>query len=304
MPLSLSSSVNGKKITGMIMMAVAMLMVPGLDAVAKILMERLPPLQVTFGRFLVQTIVLLPLFMMVPKRRTPVVGHVLAGFFLGLALLSFNYALQVMPIANALAIFFVEPLVLTLLGAVLLRETLGFQRLGAIVIGLVGALIVLRPNLSTYGVTALFPLATAFLFSCYMLVTRRMSQSRDLLLLQFWTGFFSALVLLIAVGLKLHFAPDAQSYLTPNIRELWLFLLLGLLAGLGHQLIIRALSFIEAGVAAPFQYLEIVSAIFLGWVVFGDFPDMRTWAGTIIIVCAGLYVIRCELRQTQAVNVL
>ena len=286
----------------MILMALAMLMVPGLDAIAKLLMERLPPLQVTFGRFLVQTLVLLPLFLSGRHRQRPGRGHILSGFFLGLALLSFNYALQVMPIANALAIFFVEPLILTLLATLVLREVLGLRRLLAISVGMGGALIVLRPNFSVYGTTALFPLAAAFLFAFYMLVTRRMSQSGGLLNLQFWTGFFAAVALLSGLALQIYAMPEKQSYLAPDMREIGLFLLLGLLAGLGHQFIIRALAFIEAGHAAPFQYLEIVSAVILGWVIFGDFPDLPTWIGAIVIVGAGLYVARDELRQRRDVE--
>ena len=179
---------RGDRITGMILMALAMLLVPGLDAIAKLLMERLPPLQVTFGRFLMQTLLLVPFFVMGRGDKSLQLGHVAAGMFLGCALLAFNYALQIMPIANALAIFFVEPLILTLLAAVVLRESLDMRRLVVIGMGLCGVLVILRPNMSAYGTTALFPLATAFLFACYMMVTRRMSQSRDLLALQFWTG--------------------------------------------------------------------------------------------------------------------
>jgi len=299
MPRLPTISANRNRITGMALMALAMLMVPGLDAIAKLLMERLPPLQVTLGRFLMQTLVLLPVFLLGRRNKSLQLGHVAAGVFLGCALLTFNFALQVMPIANALAIFFVEPLILTLLAAVVLHESLGKRRLVAIGLGLCGALVILRPNISAYGSTALFPLATAFLFACYMMVTRRMSQSGDLLTLQFWTGFFAAVALLIGLGTKIYFYPDTQNHVQPNIREIGLFVLLGVLAGLGHQLIIRSLSYIEAGHAAPLQYLEIVSAVILGWVIFADFPDVLTWVGTLLIVGAGLYIARDELRRGQ-----
>lgn len=176
----------------MVLMIGAMLLVPSLDVIAKILMERLSPPQVTFGRFLAQTLVLLPLILRMKGKSGPRKGHLAAGAFLGLALLSFNYAIHVMPIANALAIFFVEPLVLTVLGAVVLQERIGLRRVVAVVIGLGGVLIILRPNAALYGASAFYPLVTACLFSCYMLVTRMMSQSGGQFALQFWTGFFAA----------------------------------------------------------------------------------------------------------------
>lgn len=288
---------NRNRITGMILMALAMLMVPGLDAIAKLLMERLPPLQVTFGRFLMQTLVLSPFFLLGRRNKSLQLGHVAAGVFLGCALLTFNFALQVMPIANALAIFFVEPLILTLLAAAVLRESLGKRRFVAIGVGFCGALVILRPNISAYGATALLPLATAFLFACYMMVTRKMSQSGDLLILQFWTGLFATVALLLGLGANVAVYPETQIYIPLNSPEIFLFLLLGLLAVLGHQLIIQSLSFIEASHAAPLQYLEIVSAVFLGWIIFGDFPDVLTWIGAIFIVSAGLLMASDELHH-------
>lgn len=283
--------------SGIALMVLAMLLVPCLDVMAKVLMERLPPLQVTFGRFLAQTLILLPLFLLVKGKSWPGKGHVAAGAFLGLALLSFNYALQVMPIANALAIFFVEPLVLTALGAVVLQERIGLRRFLAVLVGLGGVLIILRPNAALYGASAFYPLVTACLFSCYMLVTRMMSQSGGQFILQFWTGFFAALVLMIGLGVKFALMPESGSLIPLTGAELGLFVGLGALAAVAHQLIVQALSRIEAGVAAPYQYLEIASAVLLGWVVFGDFPDALTLLGTVVIVGSGIYVFSDALRE-------
>ena len=282
---------NNTHYGGIVLMVLAMLLVPGLDVIAKVLMERLPPLQVTFGRFLSQTVILLPFFLLVKGQSRPYIGHLFAGVFLGLALLSFNYALQVMPVANALVIFFVEPLILTLLGAVILQEKIGLRRFMAILAGLCGVLIILRPNVTLYGTSALFPLATACLFSCYMLVTRKMSQSGGPFVLQFWTGFFATLVLFAGLGAKLLLVPAFGGLVPLNWTEFGLFIGLGTLAAMAHQLIVQALSRIEAGVAAPYQYLEIVSAVLLGWMVFGDFPDPLTWLGAAVIVAAGVFVV-------------
>lgn len=278
-------------------MVLAMLLVPSLDVIAKILMERLPPLQVTFGRFLAQTLILLPLFLSIKDKGWPGKGHMAAGAFLGLALLSFNYALQIMPIANALAIFFVEPLVLTALGAVVLREKIGPRRVFAIIAGLCGVLVILRPNLALYGASAFYPLVTACFFACYMLVTRVMSQTGGQFILQFWTGFFATLVLLFGLCVKFVLSSKFVDIvpLTPN--EFWIFICLGILAAVAHQLIVQALSRIEAGAAAPYQYLEIASAVLLGWLVFNDFPDVLTWLGTAIIVASGIYAFSDAFRN-------
>jgi len=290
----LPESQHAQTQAGLALMATAMLIGPGLDVVAKLLMERLTPGQVTATRFLVQSVFLLPLVWWMGQLVRPERFHALAGGLLAGAILCFNMALREMPVANALAIFFVEPLVLTILAALVLGERLGWRRLTAVAIGLVGALVVLRPNLAAYGWAAAWPLGTACLFACYMLVTRVMSRRGGRLALQFWTGVTAMCILATATGLAAGVVPDAAPLLWPTGRELALFAGLGLLAVVVHQLIVLALARAEAGLIAPFQYLEIVSAVALGWLVFGDFPDAPTWLGTAIIVASGVYVFRRE----------
>jgi len=282
------------------LMVVAMLMAPGLDTIAKLLVERLSPAQVAAGRFLMQTLVLLPVVWVMRVREVPTAMHLLAGVLLGLSLLCLNMALTVLPVANAIAIFFVEPLILTLLGAAVLGERLGWRRLAAVGVGLVGALLVLRPNVALYGWAAAWPLATAVLFALYMLTTRAMTRTGGRLALQFWVGAFAALVLSSGAGLSALADPGGGALLMPDGREIALFVAMGLLAALAHALLIGALARVEAGVVAPFQYFEILSASLLGWLVFGDFPDGATWAGTAIIVAAGVYVFHRERRLARA----
>ncbi len=285
---------------GVSLLVTAMFIAPGLDVLAKLLLERLTPMQVAAGRFIIQTIVLAPILIWQVRARRPALGFAVAGVCLGTALVCLSHALTVMPVANAIAIFFVEPLILTALGALVLKERIGWRRVAAIVVGLLGALVVLRPNTAAYGTAALFPLGTAFFFALYMLVTRAMSRGGSGAGLQFWSGAFAALTLSIGVAVQsaIWGAPEVGiGGLTG--REWALFAGLGALAALSHRLIVLALSRIEAGIAAPFQYFEIVSAVILGWLVFGDFPDAMTLAGTAIIVGAGLYVFQRTRRAAD-----
>ena len=286
---------------GMGLMVSAMLVVPGLDTMAKVLIERLSPVQVAAGRFLMQTLVLLPVVIVAGRLGAPTRLQALAGAFLGLALLCLNMALTALPVANAIAIFFVEPLLLTLLGAAVLGERLGWRRLSAVAVGLVGSLIVLQPNLAAYGWAAAWPLATAVLFSCYILTMRVMTRTGSRLAMQFWMGAFAALVLSVAAAAGE--IGDPAVVQMPTADELALFLAMGLLAAVAHAMIIAAVARVEAGVVAPFQYLEILSATLLGWLVFGDFPDPVTWAGTALIVAAGIYVFQRERRLARAAAV-
>ena len=258
---------------GLAIMTLAMLVAPGMDVFAKLLTQTTSPAQVTLGRFLVQTAILLPMVMVLGQWSGPRAAHWLAGLFLAAALVCINAAFAVMPIVNAIAIFFVEPLVLTILSVLVLGEKIGWRRVLAVVTGLIGALIVIRPNWAAYGPTAVLPLATAFFFACYMLTTKVVAAGRNKLALQLWTGI-SALIFLSVLSLlgdaaRIPFATLSM----PAIGDLWLYLGMGALAVLSHQMIVHALARADASMAAPLQYLEIVSATLFGWWVFSDFPD-------------------------------
>lgn len=285
--------------TGLLVITVAFLIAPGMDVFAKLLTQTISPGQTALGRFLIQSVLLIPLLALFGQWSRPRLGHWVAGAFLAVALLCFNAALQVMPIANAIAIFFVEPLILTVLSALILKEQIGWRRILAVLAGLMGAMIVIRPNLAAYGLPALLPLGTALFFAGYVIVNRVMTLGGQLLALQFWAGVGSTVVLGVAClwGHQAGIAPLALDW--PTQSEAWLFLGLGVMAVCTHQMIVVALSMLPASVFAPMQYLEIVSATLFGWWIFGEFPDLLTWTGTAIIVAAGAYVFHRE-RKVKA----
>lgn len=283
---------------GLILVTIAFLIAPGMDVFAKLLTETLSPGMIVIGRFASQTVLMLPLLLLVGQLVRPRAGHLAAGFFLAFALLTINAALAVMPIANAIAIFFVEPLILTLLSALILGERIGWRRVAAVLVGLVGAMVVIRPNFEEYGVTAFLPLATAVFFACYILVTRVMSQQGDRFALQFWTGVAAMVVMLAASGITHTTALPEIVLAVPDLRETILFVAMGAFAVVAHQMIVNALARTEASVIAPMQYLEIISATIFGWWIFGDFPDLLTWIGAGIIIASGVYVFHRERQAT------
>lgn len=287
---------------GIALMAGAMMFAPLMDMFAKLLTETMSAGAIGLARFAMQSLILLPFLVWARQWGRPTRWHALAGCLLGAGLVALNAALKHMPVPNVIAIFFAEPLILTLMSAYLLGEGLGWRRLMAVSIGLVGALVVIRPNWEAFGPAAIYPLFTALCFATYLVITRVMSQRGGRIALQFWVGLFAALALIPAVALGEALGLPAFAATVPGRYELVLIIGMGLVAALGHQMIVNAFARAEAGVLAPLQYLEIISATLIGWFVFGDFPDALTWAGTAIIIGAGLYVIHRErqLARRQA----
>ncbi len=285
--------------TGMALMAVAMLLVPGLDAIAKTLTATLAPAQIAWGRFLFQSLTILPVLWLTGRtiRTSRPLLHGARGLLLAGAQLLLIWAFQYLPLANAIAIFFVEPLILTLLSALFLGERLGPRRLAAVVVGLVGALIVIRPNWEVFGWTAVLPLGAAACFAGYLALTRHSGDAEHPLAIQLWAGVAATLGLTVIIGLGNGTGIGPIDPVLPGPSEWALLVGLGAFSATTHVMVAFAFRFAEAGILAPFQYLEIISATLLGLLFFGDFPDAMTWAGTALIVAAGLYVFLRERRQ-------
>ncbi|MGR3747969.1 MULTISPECIES: DMT family transporter [unclassified Paracoccus (in: a-proteobacteria)] len=291
---------------GMVAMVAATLLLPVGDALSKLLTGIVPPFDVTAWRTVMQAMFLIPVAILLRNRLTGAVFSwpaLLSGALISAAMFSLISAFQQMPIATAIAIFFIEPLLLTLLAAPLLGEVPGRRRLIAVGIGLIGALIVIRPNLATFGPVALWPLGAALAFALNMIVLRKATRTRSALSVQIGATI-SAALLLIGVQVLAGVAFDRA---IPNPFDLpaWAvgaLLAAGALAAFTFVLIAVAFSKAEAGVLAPFQYLEIVGATIVGYLVFGDLPDALTWLGTAIILGAGMYVFYRERQSGRGLT--
>lgn len=285
----------------MIIMAIAMALVPIGDALSKILTDVLGPFEIAFWRFVLQGIVLGSVMAILRRRvaRGPIWLLMLGGLTSATTLAALIAAFVTMPIATAIAIFFVEPLILTVLSALFLGERTGWRRYVAVGVGLVGALIVIRPSWDVFGWASILPLVAALAFASNAIIIRKLSRTMDSLSIQFWFALVAVLLLgggLMAFGEMTLFS-FGQGF---DATGPWGTLaIMGCLSALTFFLIAEAFRRAPASTIAPFQYLEIVGAVALGYIVFGDFPDFWTWVGTAIILGAGLYVFARERRAGQ-----
>jgi len=284
--------------TAMVMMIAAMLMLPGIDAIAKWLSGSVSSGQVTWSRFFFQIILMSPLLL---KTRgpwfTPALAlHAARGSLIAFATLFFFSGLAYLPLADAIAIFFIEPLLVTLLSALFFKEVIHWRRISAISLGFVGALIIIRPTFGEVGFAALYPVAAAFCFSFYIVLTRKLVRHEDPIRLQFFAGIFGCLVMSIALAYGTAQGVAILTAAWPT-TDPWLLLgLLGLIATVCHMLVVYAYRLASIGILAPFQYVEIIGATILGLIIFDEFPDTVTWVGVAIIVCSGMYVFHREAK--------
>jgi len=303
---STSQPQDGGTMQGVVLMAIAMLLLPCMDAIAKYMatFAGMSPGQVTFYRFFFQIVCTVPLIftpggsaMLRPKRPWL---NLLRGVFHGAASLMFFAAVKYMPLADVFAIYFVEPFILTAMSAAFLGDKVGWRRWLAIIVGFGGALIVIQPSFVLFGWTALLPVACAFLYSIYLFMNRAIGNADSPLTMQTIAGFGGTLLMGAALfaGNAAGIADFAPS-LPDSLFSLVLLLVLGALSGYAHMLVVRAFRLAPLSLLAPFQYFEIISATVLGYAIFGDFPTSSKWLGIAIIVASGLFIIWREHKSRK-----
>ncbi|MCI1000518.1 DMT family transporter [Ochrobactrum soli] len=289
-------------VKGMAIMVVSVLMLPLMDAIGKWLamMDNMPPATVTFMRFFVQCWLMFFILLVagggVAALRTQhLAGNLIRGVLMGFGGLCFFTAVKYMPLADAMAVFFAEPLILTLLSAIFLKEKVGWRRFSAVGIGLIGTMIVIQPSFEIFGAVSLLPLATAVTFAIYLILNRKFGAKESPLVMQFYAGVggwvFAGLAMLVGPTMGL----EDLSFGLPNGIQPWLLLLLlGTIGTVSHLMVVHAFKLAPASMLAPFQYLEIVNAVLVGLIVFGDFPTPSKWFGIVIIIGSGFYVFMRE----------
>ena len=297
---------------GMIFMVLAMLMLPGIDALAKLVSGSVSAGQTAWARFFFQIILLAPaivwqgglsqsglIFDRALLFNRALWAHAARGFLIALATLLFFAALKVMPLADAIAVFFVQPFIVTLLAALILGEAFGWRRMVAIAIGFGGALLIIKPSYEAFGLTALLPVGTAISFAFYVILTRWLVQTASPLTMQFLAGVFGLITMTIALAFGNAYEVAVLTPTWPGTTEWQLLALLGVIATTGHILVVMAYSRAPVATLAPLQYLEIVSSATLGFLLFNDLPDLLTWVGIFIIVSSGMFVFYRERKQDQ-----
>lgn len=271
---------------------------PLIDVCSKLAARSLPVGEITLARFAVQALLMIPI-MMIMGQRFRLSGRALKLTVLrALASIFSTYcfiaAVREMPIADALAIVFVEPFIILGLGWLLFSEHVGPRRLAASGVGFLGALLVIQPSFSQFGAVAFYPLGTAVGFALYILITRRIAPLQHPVEMQFHTAAAAMIlwapVLLVGSGLGV---PDLGLAAPQGIAWIWL-IGVGAAATFSHVLMSFGLRIAPASTLAPLHYLEIVSSATLGYLVFGNFPNALTWAGIGVIVSSGLYIIHRE----------
>ncbi len=218
--------------------------------------------------------------------------QVLRGITLVISTLCFWTALSHLPLVEAVTVSFICPTMVVIFSALLLGERPQRTHWIALAIGFIGVLIALRPGLTHTGIGAIAALASAAFYALYLVLTRKVADQADSLVLLFHANAIGALALTVL-------APTTARM--PNIAAEWLILpALGIFGAFGHWCMIKAYSNADATTLAPFMYAQLLVATFYGWLIYDNLPDGFTLLGMMVILASGLYVLNVGRKSARS----
>tara|TARA_Y100000588_G_C14251726_1_gene923701 strand:- start:1498 stop:2322 length:825 start_codon:yes stop_codon:yes gene_type:complete len=263
------------------------------DAMAKYLTQFYPVGQVMALRG-ISILILLTIFLVLRKKQ-----HTLrikswknqllrAGAMTG-STFCFITGLSLMPIADAIAIAFAAPILTTILGIVILKETVGWKHWAAIFIGFLGVIIIVQPTGDAFKIAALAPLGAAAFGAVRDVVTRLISTSETTISI-----LFTSMVMITVVGFTTY--PFGWSKVA--LEHIWIFMASSILVGLAQYLMIEAFRLGQVALISPFKYSSLLWAIFIGAFIWGDLPDTVVMSGATLLILSGVYLLRSEVKET------
>lgn len=285
------------------------------DATIKWLSGDYPLHEVVFARAMIGCVMMLALMHFEGGLRMLATSNlrllVARGLLIAVANSCFFAALAAMQMAEAVAIFFVAPLVITAMSAMFLGEPVGPRRWGAVIVGLVGVVVVMRPGSEAFTPVAVLPVMAALAYSSMQMLTRRIGTAEKASTMAFFIQLTMVSVSLVMWAVAGHgrYAPDdnpsleflLRAWTVPNAFDAVLFVGIGALSAAGAYLISQGYRIAQAPLLAPFEYVALPMAVLLGLVLFDERPDGTAMAGIALILASGLYTLHRETVRRREV---
>jgi drug/metabolite transporter (DMT)-like permease len=281
---------------GCVLMVLGTLLFSAMHTSIRYATQHLSGFEVAFFRNLFGLVVIAPLLMTYGRRLfyTEKLGlHLLRAVINAVSMVCFFVGLSMTPIARATALAFTAPLFTALFSALFLGEVFRWRRWTAILVGFLGALVILRPGIQAVDMGSLLIIASSLLWSVAMIdikVLGRTESSRTI----------TAYVTVLLTPLTL--APALWVWQTPS-PDLWVWLVfIGVIGTIGQFIITEAIKLADMTVLMPFDFLKLVWAAFLGMIFFAEVPDALTWIGAAIVFASSFYIVwrEAKLRKGKA----
>ena len=287
------SRINGN-LRGIFWMATTGILFVGVTCMVRHLGTDMSPVQAAFIRYLFGLVLLIPVFFRINSfsRERSILGlHAVRGILHGCGVMLWFFAMARIPIAEVTALGFTSPIFITIGAALFLGERLHLHRVGAVLVGFGGALVVLQPGFQAINLGSIAQLVAAPLFACSFLIAKRLTRTESSPAIVAYLSIFVTLTLL---------GPAMLVWRTPTLVELGWLLAIASAATAGHYTLMQAFRFADITVTQPIQFLQLVWATLLGLILFGEQPEIWTWVGGGLIVASATYIAHRESRAKRS----
>ena len=244
---------------------------------------------------------LIPLFFLIPKekyfnfyktnRRFLHFKRCASGL---IAIVSIFIALRKLPLATVVSISFAAPVFTTIMSIYLLNEKVGLYRWLAVIVGFIGIIIISEPGFSSMNLYYLYPIVFCLGLSYVAIAIKQLSETEPVWLISF---YFSLSIMILS------FFTIPQGWLIPNIKDLLLLSLLGILGGLANLWLTQSYKFSDVSLVTPLKYLALIFAIFFGYIIWGEIPTYKTLIGSLLVIFSSIIIFRREIQLNKKVSI-
>ena len=289
---------NETKVTrGIAFMIIAVTFFNLKDGIAKYLSATYPIIELVFFQYIVMLVIILPIVVFRGGWHSLATKHpyslLLRGTIGVVAVGLLFAAVSQIPIADAYAISFISPIVVTILSPFLLGENVGIRRWFAVATGFGGVLLVIQPGFEEFQTGSLIAISAGVMFGLYGIVTRKLTQQELPQIMMVYTSFVGV------VGVSA-FLPAI--WVTPQLVHGGIIVAMGVLATVGHAFMVYSYAAAPAVVVTPFLYTSMIAATIQGYFIFGDFPNFIAWIGISTIIACGIYTTLREAKQNPSTH--
>ena len=278
-------NINNKSVlNGIGLMIIATVLFSVMHASIKYMSSSLHPFEIAFFRNLFGLIVIAPWFIrygLQPLKTKKIKLHIARSFFNVIAMLSFFYSLSIAPLADVASLAFTAPLFASILAVVFLKEIIGIKRIVAIILGFIGAIIVIDPVYSSINNGHILTLLSASVWSVSLIIIKILGRTESSVTIT----SYMVIIMIPLSGIAAYFYWE-----TPTINDLIFLVIIGISGTAAQMLLAQALRQGDTSIIMPFDFLKLIWAVGIGYLFFFEVPSINTWLGSIIIFLSTLYI--------------
>ena len=275
---------NKSVLNGIGLMIIATVLFSVMHASIKYMSSSLHPFEIAFFRNLFGLIVIAPWFIrygLEPLKTKKIKLHLARSFFNVIAMLSFFYSLSIAPLADVASLAFTAPLFASILAVVFLKEIIGIKRIIAIILGFIGAIIVIDPVYSSINNGHILTLLSASVWSVSLIIIKILGRTESSVTIT----SYMVIIMIPLSGIAALFYWE-----TPTINDLIFLVIIGISGTAAQMLLAQALRQGDTSIIMPFDFLKLIWAVGIGYLFFFEVPSLNTWLGSIIIFLSTLYI--------------